>query len=139
MAGFPHARLRQLMVSVLTAAGRAGLVAQDGDHRIYWSEVPQGAANPALRYFVLDDEPMAALNGPTGTREAELQIDCYAADADTCLSLVEPLAAALEWRREPPLWAQWMPEGRTDPEFEPDTRVYRGRLEYIVSYNPAHA
>ena len=127
------------MVSVLTAAGRAGLVAQDGDHRIYWYRGSPGGGQPGPALFRPGRRADGRAQRPTGTREAELQIDCYAADADTCLSLVEPLAAALEWRREPPLWRSGCRRGRTDPEFEPDTRVYRGRLEYIVSYNPAHA
>ena len=132
MAGFPHAVMRALLQGVLADAGLADRIG--GGERIYWSQVPQGSPNPALRFMVINDDPLAALAGATGTRQADLQIDVYAADQDACAALANPLAAALEWRRGPAPWSLWEPQGRTDPEFEDATRVYAARLEYLVSY-----
>lgn len=63
--------------------------------RIYKSVLPRGYTLPALVIHRYGGSQEYQLDGPAGVREDQVQVDCYAVDADGAQALAEAVRAAL--------------------------------------------
>lgn len=63
--------------------------------RIYWGEVPQGAALPYVRLNTISDPLDEHLKGYTDTQRPRVQADCFASTYATARDLAAKIIAAL--------------------------------------------
>ncbi len=80
------------IISLLTAnTGVNNLVAG----RVYKSVLPRGYTLPAIAVHRYGGTQEYVFAGPSGVREDQIQVDCYAADAETAQQVAEAVRALL--------------------------------------------
>lgn len=79
-------------ISLMTAdSGVNGLVAT----RIYKSVLPRGYTLPAIAIHRYGGAQEYQADGPVGTREDSIQVDCYAEDPETAQQVAEAVRSLL--------------------------------------------
>lgn len=80
------------IISLLSA--NAGVSALVGT-RIYKSVLPRGYTLPAIAVHRYGGTQEYQADGPVGLREDQVQLDCYAEDAETAQQVIEAVRAVL--------------------------------------------
>jgi hypothetical protein len=86
-------RFLEKAFAVLNVAGIQALIGNPP--RLYASALPEGMAVPAVVQQVIAEKTINTLDGPSGLRNATLQLDCYAESYDSAQGLADAVAAAM--------------------------------------------
>lgn len=88
---------------------------------------PAGVERPNITYQALPGKSTFTLNGPSGVRNARMQINVWAKSRPEAVVLMNEVIAALI--ADP---ARGVPIGDVASEFEADTKLYGSRLDFSI-------
>ena len=125
-------------VLVTRLSGFAGLTALIGTTppRLYYGEMPQKTALPAVSYGRVTAQRVPAMGADTGLVRARFQFDVWAANAKSARQVVEQLRLALQrWSNTSGTVIQDIHvAGDVDLGLDPDTLEHHSAIDFEVVY-----
>jgi hypothetical protein len=107
--------------------------------RIYWMEIPQGSAYPAVRLQVISTVPDYTYEGAQGLKRSRVQVDCYAGSylgSKAVARTIETLISGEKFTQGPVRFEGCFMDAERDgfePTAPPD-KLFLTSLDFIVNY-----
>jgi hypothetical protein len=103
---------------------------------VYPQTIPAQAAAPAIVYSLDDEEMQPLLEGNSPLIEARVTIDCFSATYGGADAIAAAVKTALITHRGAfgSVFAEHIRKERELDLFEPDTRLHRVNLQFLIAY-----
>lgn len=135
--------MEALLTERLLASHRiTSLIGRTERARIYWDDLPQREALPAVILRKIFTGRNRTLRGRIGNTESRVQVDCWAGTRAEAIALREAVILTLDELVDPPLQAALnddppdFHEPATGPDAARRTALYRASLDVQLWHDP---